>query len=236
MNKRLFKSLLYREYYVARKLYISNLIGYFMFVLVSLLALLSYRWVNLHLYSHLMSDTVKTWLDNVIKFAPVFIAAFFWGGALDTIPNDEKVAWVRFRTACPAKPFTLALAKYSCLFLACLISLCMVFGWLGLHSLLTGTAITHGDLRIILVTYGILAFFYVTLVNLSIWLKKSEFAAIVFMGVLYSSVIIISLIDSDFTKTKALGIRLIEFIPLIIPVLLCLGLFCTTILYGRREK
>lgn len=236
MNKRLFKSLLFREYYVARKLYISNLIGYFMFVLVSLLALLSYRWGNLHLYSHLMSDTVKTWLDNVIKFAPVFIASFFWGGALDTIPNDEKVSWARFRMACPAKPFTLALAKYSCLFLACLISLCMVFGWLGLHSLLTETAITSGDLRIILATYGILAFFYVTLVNLTIWLKKSEPAAFVFLGVLYSSIMIISLIDPNFTKAKDLGIRLIEFIPLIIPVLLGLGLLCTTILYGRREK
>lgn len=236
MNKRLFKSLLYREYYVARKFYISNLIGYFMFVIVSLLALLSYRWGNLHLYSHLMSDTIKAGLDNVIKFAPVFIATVFWGGALDTIPNDEKVSWARFRMACPAKPFPLALAKYSCLFLSCLVSLCMVFGWLGLHSLLTGTAITRGDLKIILATYGILTFFYVTLTTLTIWLKKSEFAAFVFLGVLYPSMIIISLIDPSFTKAKALGIRLIEFIPLIIPVLFGLGLFCTTILYGRREK
>ena len=236
MNKRLFKSLLFREYYVGKKLYISNLIGYLMFVLVSLLALLSYRWGNLHLYSHLMSDTVKSGLDNVIKFAPVFIATVFWGGALDTIPNDEKVSWARFRMACPAKPFLLALAKYGCLFLACLVSLCMVFGWLGLHSLLTGTAITHGDLKIIFATYGILAFLYVTLINLTIWLKKSEATAVVFLGVLYPSIIIIALIDPNFTKAKALGSRLIEFIPLIIPVLLGLGLFCTTILYGRREK
>jgi len=236
MNKRLFKSLLYREFYVARKFYGLNLLVYVMFVVVGLLALLSYRWGNLHLYSHLMSDMAKTGVDNAIRFTPVFIAACFFGGALDSVPNDEKVGWRRFRTACPAKPFQLSLAKYSCLFLTWLVSFGMALGWLGLHSLLTGVAITRKDITTIFGIYSILAFFFITIVNLIIWLKSSDLAVLIFLGVLFGSVIIIAFIDPDFSKTKAFFVSLLPFAPLMIPVLFLLGLFCTTMLYGRREK
>lgn len=236
MNKRLFKSLLYREYYVARRFYGLNLLVYVMFVIVALLALLSYRWGNLHLYSHMMSEGIKTGVDNVIRFAPVFIAACFFGGALDSVPNDEKVGWRRFRTACPAKPFQLSLAKYSCLFLTWIVSFGMALGWLGLHSLLTKVAITRKDITIIFAIYSVLVFFFITIVNLNIWLKSSDLAVIVFLGFLYSSVIICAFINPDFSKIKAFGASLLPFAPLIIPVLFLLGLFCTTMLYGRREK
>lgn len=236
MNKRLFKSLLYREFYVARRFYELNLLVYVMFVVVALLALLSYRWGNLQLYSHLMNDMVKSGVDNVIRFAPVFIAASFWGGSLDSVAYDEKVTWTRFRIACPAKPFHLALAKYGCLFLTWLVSLGMLFGWLGLHSLLTGVAITRKDITIIFAIYSVLAFLHFIIINLTLWLKDSNYAACAFIGILFGSAIIIGLTDPAFSKTKAFFVSLLPFAPLIILGLFLLSILCTTILYGRREK
>lgn len=240
MNKRLFKSLLYREYYVARKFYGLNLLVYVMFVIVALLALLSYRWGNLHQYSHLMSEGIKTGVDNAIRFAPVFIAACFWGGALDSVPDDEKGNWNRFRIACPAKPFQLSLAKYSCLFLTWLVSLSMLFGWLGLHSLLTGVAITRKDITIIFAIYSVLAFLYVVIINLTIWLKDVNLAAL-FLSMIFVIpcpfiFIHISSMDPDLSQTKAFINSLLPFMPLILLGSFLLGIFCTTMLYGRREK
>lgn len=240
MNKRLFKSLLFREFYVAKRFYGLNLLVYVMFVVVGLLALLSYRWGNLHLYSHLMSAEIKTGVDNAIRFAPVFIAACFWGGALDSVPDDEKGNWTRFRIACPATPFQLALGKYICLFLTWLASLSMLFGWLGLYSLLTGVTITSKDTTIIFAIYSVLAFLYVVIINLSIWLKDANLAALILLIIIVvpcSFVFIyISSMDPDLTQTKAFINSLLPFMPLILLGSFLLGIFCTTMLYGRREK
>lgn len=236
MNKRLFKSLLYREFYVARKFYILGILIYLMFVVVSLLALLSCQWGNLHQYSHLMSELVKKGIDRAIRFAPFIIATSFFEGAMDSVPNDEKVGWRRFRAACPATPFQLSLAKYSCLFLTMLISFAMAMGWLGLYSLITGTAINSKDLTFLFAIYSAEVFLFLIIINLTIWLGNSDFAVFIFLGILFGSIIIIALMDPDFSKTKALGISLLPFTPLIILVLFLLGIFCTTILYKRRER
>ncbi len=236
MNKRLFKSLLYREFYVARRFYVLGILIYFMFIVVSLLALLSCQWGNLHQYSHLMSESVKKGLDSVIRFAPVIIATSFFEGAMDSVPSDEKIGWRRFRIACPATPFQLALAKYSCLFLTMLISFVMAMGWLGLYNLLTGTPVNSKDITFLLGIYSAEVLLYLIIINLTIWLGNSDFAVFIFLGIFFGSFIIIALMDPDFSKTKAFGISLLPFTPLIILVLFLLGIFCTTILYKRREK
>lgn len=240
MNKRLFKSLLFREYYVARKFYGLNLLVYVMIVIVALLALLSYRWGNLHLYSHLMNEGIKTGVGNAIRYVPVFIASCFWGGALDSVPDDEKGNWNRFRIACPATPFQLALAKYCCLFLTWFISLGMLFGWLGLHGLLTGTVISRKDITIIFSIYTMFAILYVLIINLTIWLKDVNLAALI-ISIIFTIpgsfiMVYIMSMDPDLSQTKAFINGLLPFMPLIMLASLLIGIFCTTMLYGRREK
>ena len=146
MKKGSFKGLVFREFYVARKNYGYNMLAYIILCILALLALLSFKCGNLHRYAHLMEPDYIKVITNMIKFAPAYVACCFFGATADATPNDEKTPWRRFRIACPVTPLRQALAKYACLFLTFLLSFGLTFGWFGLHSLLTGTALTLEDL------------------------------------------------------------------------------------------
>jgi len=242
MKKGSFKGLLFREFYIARKNYGYNLFAYFLMVVVGLLALLSYKYGNLHKYWHLMDDMQKSTVDMMLKYMPAFVGTCFFGGVSDATPNDEKMIWRRFRTACAVTPFRFALAKYVCSFLALLISFAMTFGWLGLHSLLTGTALTQTDFSITMALYtaGVLLIIYMQ--NICIWVGTLERALIICMISISAIIVPITFKNPDFmtddgwNRLKEFCITLTPFTLLIIPLTFLLGILCTTILYGRREK
>lgn len=237
MRKGLFQGLLFREYYMTRKTYIMYLEIFLISVAVSLLALLSFKCGNLHKYSHLLNKDV---LDMVIKFVPAGFGACFFACNMDSVAHEETIGWRRFRIACPATPFQLALAKYSCYVITLLVSLLLSFGWLGLHTLLTGKILTNQDFNIIMAIYGAVALLSVSISTISIWLQGRMFAGIIFgivFGlILFGLLILLNNVDFEPSALKAIWLALVPFIPLIILVILLLGLFCTTKLYGRREK
>lgn len=242
MKKGSFKGLLFREFYIARKNYGYNLIAYFAMVAIGLLALLSYKCGNLNRYGHLMDAEMKNTITLMIKYAPAYTGAFFFGGASDATPNDEKIPWRRFRAASAVTPFRFALAKYSCLFLTLLASFAMTFGWLGLHSLLTDTALTVNDLGITMALYTVSVILIIYMQNICIWVRTLERAMIVCMITICAITFPITLKYPDLmttdglNKIKELCTTLIPFTPLIILAVFLLGLICTTMLYGRREK
>lgn len=242
MKKGSFKGLLFREFYIARKNYGYNLLAYLVMIIIALLAILSYKCGNLNRYGHLMDAEGKNMIDLMIKYAPAYTGAFFFGGASDATPNDEKTPWRRFRAASAVTPFRFALAKYSCLFLTLLASFAMTFGWLGLHSLLTGTAVTAMDLRITMAIYTVSVILIIYMQNICIWVRTLERALFVCIISVYGVIIPIILINPNLLtedglyKMKELCMTLIPFTPLIILAVFLLGLICTTMLYGRREK
>lgn len=245
MKKGTFKGLLFREYYVAKNNYIINATVYLSLILMALLALLSYSCGNLHRYSHLMDDEAKNTIDMMIKFGPAYMATFFFGGASDAIPKDEKTDWRRFRTASPVTPFRLALAKYTCLMITLLISFGMTFGWLGLHSLITGTPLTLKDVTTTMMLYCIAIVAVIYMTNICIWARTLEKALIVLLVTVYGGSFIVlmkfpQLMDpSTIDKIDELlssGAKFLPFTPLIIICAFILGIFCTTMLYKRREK
>ncbi len=242
MKKGSFKGLLFREFYIARKNYVYNLFAYFVIVAVGLLALLSYKYGNLHKYLHLMDEMQKSTVDLMIKYMPAYTGAFFFGGASDATPNDEKMIWRRFRTACAVTPFRFALAKYSCLFLTLLISFAMTFGWLGLHSLLTGTALAQTDVAITMALYTASVLLIIYMQNICILAGTLERAFIICMISIGAIMVPITLKSPDLmtndglNRLKELCMTLAPFTPLIILGTFLLGILCTTMLYGRREK
>lgn len=245
MKKGNFKGLLFREYYVARKNYGYNLLGFLILVILALLAMLSFKCGNLHRYNHLMDADSKNSLNMMIKFVPAYMATCFFGGASDAIPKDEKTGWRRFRTACPVTPFRLALAKYTCLMITLLFSFSLTFGWLGLHSLLTGMPLTLKDVTTTMVLYSIAVIIIIYMTNICIWARTLEKALIVLMVTVYGGIFIVfmkfpQLMDpSTIDKIDELlssGTKFLPFTPLIITGAFILGIFCTTMLYKRREK
>ncbi len=242
MKKGSFKGLLFREFYIARKNYGYNLLAYFVMVAIGLLALLSYKYGNLHRYNHLMDAEMKSTIDLMIKYAPAYTGAFFFGGASDATPNDEKTLWRRFRLSSAVTPLRFALAKYSCLFLTLLTSFTMTFGWLGVHSLLTGTPLTVNDLGITLAIYTFSVLLIIYMQNICIWVGTLERAVIVCMLTVYAIMIPVvfkhpDLITADgLNQIKELCMTLIPFTPVIILGTFLLGILSTTMLYGRREK
>ena len=242
MKKGSFKGLLFREFYIARKNYGYNLLAYLVMVAIGLLALLSYKYGNLHRYNHLMDVETQSAIDLMIKYAPAYIGAFFFGGASDATPNDEKIPWRRFRLSSAVTPFRFALAKYSCLFLTLLASFAMTFGWLGIYSLLTDTAVTTNDLGITMALYTVSVLLIIYMQNICIWVGTLERAVIVCMITVCAITVPMTLKFPDLMTTdglnqiKELCTTLIPFTPVIILGTFLLGLICTTMLYGRREK
>ncbi|MBQ6697219.1 MAG: hypothetical protein IJN16_10995 [Lachnospiraceae bacterium] len=242
MKKGSFKGLLFREFYIARKNYGYNLLAYLVMVAIGLLALLSYKYGNLHRYNHLMGVETQSAIDLMIKYAPAYTGAFFFGGASDATPNDEKIPWRRFRLSSAVTPFRFALAKYSCLFLTLLASFAMTFGWLGIYSLLTDTAVTTNDLGITMALYTVSVLLIIYMQNICIWVGTLERAVIVCMITVCVITVPMTLKFPDLMTTdglnqiKELCTTLIPFTPVIILGTFLLGLICTTMLYGRREK
>ncbi len=242
MKKGSFKGLLFREFYIARKNYGYNLLAYLVMVAIGLLALLSYKYGNLHRYNHLMGVETQSAIDLMIKYAPAYTGAFFFGGASDATPNDEKIPWRRFRLSSAVTPFRFALAKYSCLFLTLLASFAMTFGWLGIYSLLTGTVVTTNDLGITMALYTVSVLLIIYMQNICIWVGTLERAVIVCILTIYAIMIPVVhkypnlLTEDGLNQMKELCTTLIPFTPVIIPGTFLLGLICTTMLYGRREK
>lgn len=242
MKKGSFKGLLFREFYVARKNYSYNLIAYVTMAFIGLLALLSYKCGNLHRYEHLINADLKSTIDAMIKYIPAYVGAFFFGGASDAAPNDEKTPWRRFRTASPVTPFHFALAKYGCLFLTLIISFALTFGWLGLHSLLTGTSLDTMDIGITMTIYTVSVILIIYMQNICIWVRTLERTIIVFIITLYGIMIPVILANPDLLTPEGLNIlkelciTLIPFTPLVILMVFALGILCTTMLYKRREK
>ena len=241
MKKGLFTGLLFREFYVARKNYGYNLYAYLSVVVVGLLALLSYKCGNLNRYGHLMDVDTQSAINMAIKYMPAYTAAFFFGGASDAVPNDENIIWRRFRTTCPATPFRLALAKYSCLLITLLISFVLTFGWFGLYSLLTDTPITQADLGIALTVYSIAVLLIIYMLNICILVRTLERTFLICMMTVCVIIIPITLNPelmtiSSFNTLTDFCVTLMPFTPFIILGTFLSGLLCTTILYGRREK
>ena len=242
MKKGTFKGLLFREFYIARKNYGYNLLAYFVMVIICLLALLSYKCGNLHRYEHLMPPILKDYIDAMIKYIPAYTGAFFFGGASDATPNDEKLPWRRFRIASPVTPFRLSLAKYVCLFLTLMISFSLTFAWLGLHSFLTATPLSTTDIAITMTIYTLSVLMIIYMQNICIWVRTLERTIIVLTISVHAVLLPVlfknpELMTPDgLNKLEDFCVLLIPFTPLIIPAAFVLGYFFTTILYGRREK
>ena len=248
MKKGSFKGLVFREFYVARKNYGYNLLGYFLLVILALLTMLSYKCGNLHRYAHLINEEAKSTIDACIKFAPAYIATAFFGGVADAIPNDEKTPWRRFRIACPVTPFRQALAKYSCLIITFLLSFGLTFGWFGLYCLLTGNSLTLEDIMITMALYTTAVVLIIYMQNVTIWARTLEKSLLFVMATVYGSMFLVFfkfpqvmvMIDPSnpaaMDKLMDIGTRFLPFTPLVIAGAFLVGLCCTTLLYKRREK
>ncbi len=248
MKKGSFKGLMFREFYVARKNYGYNLLGYIILCVLALLTLLSFKCGNLHRYAHLMEPDLKKVIEAYIKFVPAYVACCFFGATADATPNDEKTPWRRFRIACPVTPFRQALAKYACLFLTFLLSFGLTFGWFGLHNLLTGTALTIEDLAATMALYTFTVVAIIYLQNIGIWARTLEKTLLIFMITVYGAIFaiffkfpqVMTLIDpsnpAGMDKLKEIGTKFLPFSPLAIVGAFLVGLCCTTLLYKRREK
>ncbi|MBR4085378.1 MAG: ABC-2 transporter permease [Lachnospiraceae bacterium] len=248
MKKGTFKGLLFREFYVARKTIVSYFLIYIFFIILALLALLSYKCGNLHRYAHLINEETTKMIDFFIKIIPVTMAIGFTSSGTDSTPNDEKTPWQRFRTACPVTPFRLALAKYACTLILFLFSLGLTFGWLGLHSLLTGSTLTRDNIVIIAITYSFIMVLIAYVQNISIWLRTMERVILAIMIPMYGGLFFVfikfpQIIDILYPSNPAGMNKLVEgctkllpFAPLIFAGSLLVGILCTTMLYKRREK
>ncbi len=244
MKKGLFRGLFFREFYIAKKNLIINLIAYAFLAFFSILILLSLEHGNLALLLELgeinLADEAKPVLNGICKFLPVYASACFFGASADATPRDETQLWRNFRRSAPVSGFRFALAKFSFLCICLLISFVLAFGYLGIICGVSGTTITIEDVSITMAIYciGVLLILYLQFVTILFGSMEKAFIAVLVPVLLIAIISAVAGIHSITIQMdiNAFCITLLPFTPVIIAMILLLGFMATSMLYKRREK
>ena len=243
MKKGTFKGLLFREFYTDKKSYLTRALSGLIIILVCLLGLLSFKYGNLGKYEHLMGPEVTPFIKVMLKYYPAFCTLFM----VPCMPiTAEKPVWNHFRRSCPVPPFRFALAKYCHLTITVLLGCVLYFLWMGLYSLLTGTSITLIDWAIFLIYICIELISMVLFEVAQLFFKSTEyFILFIFlfgMFVLFALFIKYPLAVDEFYQLEWIkpftnwSTSHISDMLLTLMGVLLVGLGCTTIRLGRREK
>jgi len=243
MKKGTFKGLLFREFYMDKKSYLTRVLSSLILILVCLLGLLSFKYGNLGKYAHLMGSEIVSIIKIALKYYPAACTLLM----VPCMPiTAEKPIWNHFRHSCPVPPFRFALAKYCHLTITVLLGCVLYFLWLELYSLLTGTPISLIDLAIFLIYISIELIIMVLFEVAQLFFKSTEYFVLFFFmfGMIVFFVLFIKYplaVDAfyRFEWIKPFMDWSISHIPKMIFAIagtLLVGLGCTTIRLRRREK
>lgn len=169
MKNKPFSGLLYREFFLIRKSYVSCFVSLFIISLLSLLALLSMKYGNLALLlsddpdiklidNELLSDAFRFEIVTMIKFMPMIMAAAFCYCPSEVAGKDVLNKWDRFVHCTPVKPAEFAAVKALSTFIGMAVSLGLSVLLMYSFQSALGERFTYGDFSLIVVT---VAFMYI---------------------------------------------------------------------------
>lgn len=244
---KMFKGLLFREYFIIRKKMVLSLVGFAMIAALSLLVLLSFRIGNLaQLPENVKAELAKGFGIPMDLTIVVYSGTLVWGCA-EAAMRDEFPAWQRFRRATPVSPWRFALARYIVLAGSCVLGLVC-----DLLYELAYCAIRDERLNVESIAAVMMVFTLMTVVGMVfqlavMWLHSLDKAGIVlcvlmmgFSMIVMFSVMTVASDEEGLDRYRAsiteLAMKLLPFMPLILPGILLTGYVCTGFLLKRREK
>lgn len=246
-SKASFKGLLFREFFIIRKLMVLNLASFVLIAVISLLILLSFRIGNLALLpENIQAEFTKGFGALIDLIITVFAGALVWGCA-EAVMRDEFPAWQIFRRTTPVSPWRFALARYIVLAGSCVLGLVCVFFYELFYCAIRDERLNEEKIAVVLVVFALLTAVGVIFQLAMMWLHSRDKAGIVLcvlmmgcsMIIFFSGLTVSS--DGDVLEwlrvfgTK-FAMKLLPFMPLIFLGILLAGYVCSGFLLKRREK
>ncbi|MCR4779856.1 MAG: hypothetical protein K5876_02030 [Ruminiclostridium sp.] len=259
MKKGSFSGLLYREFYLSRKSYITGLIMFAATAVFGWLILMSFHYGNLAKMIDVVAgenadpsafdfDGIKQKMTDTVyllmKGMPGLMAMTFLFSGTDIAGKDEVSIWQRFAKCTPVTPALRAFVKMLMTLIASSLSVGLAVGYILFIDLLAGTPLTYTELACVVTAaaavtvLSVVAQIYIRAFR---GMDKGMLALIVTVIV---TEVTIMVINSPSKKTNdqaeldlaALCEQVFPFTPLIFAGAFAAGFAVLYIMYRRREK
>lgn len=236
------KSLVYKEFYMARKPLLIGMLNFLIFALMGVLAETSFRSGNLALLSDVIKDDIKEMVDLSAILCPVLMVCFLTLFIADSSLKDEVTVWKRFCHATPASHIDFAVSKYVTFLIAVLAESVFSFIYTAFICSIIGAPLSALYAAYILAVV-VLTTLMAVLNHVGILLFYTKDKAGLFMtAVLFGIILIPAFIGMNFSDAdsarEVVGkglIFLLPWMPVMTAVILAVGCAVSAVLLRRRE-
>ena len=236
------KSLVYKEFYMARKHLLIGTAIFLIFAVICVMVELSFLTGNLANLSADIVGDIKTGIDFSAVLYPVLMACSLTMFVAETSLKDEAVAWKRFCYAVPASHLDFAVAKYAAFLITLLVGMVVSFAYAVFLCRIMGVEFSAVHIAYILAAV-VLVTLMAVLNQVGVLLFRTKDKAGLFM---FGVLVIIVLVFAGIYKTGA-GIELtkdvidrivvswLPWLPVMIIEIPAAGCAVSAVLYRRRE-
>lgn len=259
MKKGSFSGLLYREFYLSKKTYVTGLIMFAATAVFGWLILLSFHYGNLAKMIDVVAgenatpstfdfDGLKQQMTETLylmmKGMPALMAMTFLFSGADIAGKDEISIWQRFAKCTPVKPMMRAFVKMLMTLFAAALSVGLAVAYILIIDLLAGTPLTYTELACVITAaaavtvLSVVAQIYIRAFR---GMDKGMLALIVTVIVTEMTIMVIntpSKPGNDQAELDLAGLceQVFPFTPLIFAGSFALGFTLLYLMYRRREK
>lgn len=237
------KSLVYKEFYMAKKQMLGGILTFLVFAVMGILVEISFRSGNLALLSDAIKDDIKQTADFSAVIFPVLMACSLTSYIADVSLKDEETAWKRFCYATPASHVDFAVAKYVAFLITILAEsgisfiyaafLCSIMGdpFSVLYVAYVSGAVALTTLMAVLTQVGALLF------------HTKNKAGLFMFAAFFVMILIPTLISRNFSNAEVTKevvdnslIFLLPWLLVMTAVILAVGCAVSSVLLKRRES
>lgn len=236
------KSLVYKEFYMARKQLLIGTATFLIFTVICLMVEVSFLTGNLANLSADIAGEIKAGVDFSALLYPILMACSLTMFVAETSLKDEAVAWKRFCYAAPASHIDFAVAKYAAVLITLLVGMVPSFAYAVFLCRIMGVGFSAVHAAYILAA-AVLMTMMVVLNQVGVLLFHTKDKAGMFMfGVLIGIVLIFAGIyrnsaGTELTKevVDRIVVSWLPWLPVMIIAIPAAGCAVSAALYRRRE-
>ncbi len=242
MRVRSFGSLIYREFFLARKNIGSNLCVYVAYSILGLLIYLSFQYGNL---AQVEADQES--VAMFIHLFPLLIGSGLCFSLAESCKRETYTPWMRFCHTTPVGCVKLALAKYVTLALLNIMSFVIAGTYMWVIAKVSGESLGMGQFSVVIALLTFCNIFGIILQVFTMLFKSQDKAGILMFVILIATEVVIM------TNQKPANVEFVEQIMtwkgiqswclshlaiffMIFVLSNVVGFVATALLYKRREK
>lgn len=243
MKKSAVKSLIYKEFYMAKKPMLLQTITLLFFAVLGILIEISFQMGNLALLPDAVLKEIKGTADVSVIIYPVFAACCFTYTMSDGSLKDEDVAWKRFSYTLPAGAINFALAKFISFLILMVFESIFSFAYVALACHFIGVAFSKLYVSYILILIAFTTFMAVINHTGILLFHTRDKAGLFMTGILFALIFLAVFLNRNILKIEFTGegiekaaVWLSPWMLGAIVVIWVLGFLISVMLLKRREK